>query len=301
MATLQELEEMNEDELRELANANMDTELGEPAVEVEEEEAPGTDAEEQPEGEVEQVQEPEPPTPTVYRRVIDLGDGSGVQVFEGATQEELIEKLATAQANATKWIREHQRTEKGQQQEIEDNEYVLSQELLAKPTEAFKKLFEKVAGMPIDSFKTTLEKVKAFEKGQSDRNAAVEFVKSTPEYHDVEANGRKIGRFLNANKMAWTVENMKKAFEELNADGLLVKAPQEPSAGSGEGTGAPRIAAPANAAPAPVRKAGSNLSSRGRSVAPPAKKKLSEAELYSMDEEQLRRLADRELSGQLGE
>lgn len=293
MATLQELEAMNEDELRNLANENMDAEIVE--------EVP---AETQPEGEaeVEAEAEPEQPTtPTVYRRVIDLGDGSGKQVFEGATQEELIDKLTKAQENASRWIRDHQRQEKQVQQENEDNEYILSQELLAKPTEAFKRLFEKVAGMPIDSFRTTLEKVKAFEKGQSDRSAAVEFVKSTPEYHDVESNGRKIGRFLNANKMEWTVENMKKAFEELSADGLLVQRPQEPSAGSGEGTGAPRIAAPATAAPAPVRKAGSNLSSRGRSVAPPAKKKLSEADLYSMDEEQLRSLANRQLAGALEE
>lgn len=297
MATLEELEAMSEDELREAANANMEAELAEE----------GQPEEGQPEGVEEQEveEQPEAPakptTPTVYRREIDLGDGSGKQVFEGATQEELIDKLATAQANATKWIREHQRAEKVTRQETEDNEYVLSQELLAKPTDAFKKLFERVTGMPIDSFKGTLEKVKAFEAGQSKRNAAVEFVKSTPEYHDVEANGRKIGRFLNANNMEWSVENMKKAFEELSADGLLVPRPQEPSAGSGEGTGAPRIAAPAAAAAAPVRKAGSNLSARGRSVAPPVKKKLSEADLYSMDEEQLRSLANRQLSGQLEE
>src|SRR5690348_17341391 len=45
---------------------------------------------------------------TKFRREIDLGDGSGKQVFEADSAEELIDKLTTAQENATRKIREQQ-------------------------------------------------------------------------------------------------------------------------------------------------------------------------------------------------
>jgi len=41
-------------------------------------------------------------------RTIDLGDGSGKQVFTADTAEELLDKLTTAQENATRKIREQE-------------------------------------------------------------------------------------------------------------------------------------------------------------------------------------------------
>jgi len=42
----------------------------------------------------------------IYRREIDLGDGSGKQVFEAESVEELLDKLTEAQEHATRKIRE---------------------------------------------------------------------------------------------------------------------------------------------------------------------------------------------------
>src|SRR5690348_12024093 len=46
------------------------------------------------------------PDKIIYQREIDLGDGSGVQVFRADSLEELVDKLAEAQRNATRKIRE---------------------------------------------------------------------------------------------------------------------------------------------------------------------------------------------------
>ena len=46
------------------------------------------------------------PPPSKFVREIDLKDGSGVQKFEAESWEGLVDKLATAQENATKKIRE---------------------------------------------------------------------------------------------------------------------------------------------------------------------------------------------------
>ena len=47
-----------------------------------------------------------PPVPQKFTRDIDLKDGSGVQHFEAESWEGLVDKLATAQENATRKIRE---------------------------------------------------------------------------------------------------------------------------------------------------------------------------------------------------
>src|SRR5215472_8244458 len=44
-----------------------------------------------------------------FERVIDLGDGSGVQKFTADSMEELVDKLARAQEHATRKIREQAR------------------------------------------------------------------------------------------------------------------------------------------------------------------------------------------------
>src|SRR6266705_5063177 len=49
---------------------------------------------------------PATPPPSKFVREIDLKDGSGVQKFEADSWEGLVDKLATAQENATKKIRE---------------------------------------------------------------------------------------------------------------------------------------------------------------------------------------------------
>src|SRR5690349_14030031 len=74
------------------------------------------------------------PAETVFRRTIDLGDGSGVQVFEAPTLEELVDKLAEAQRNASKKIRELVIKKKEEEKTTADEEFVTAQNLMSRPT-----------------------------------------------------------------------------------------------------------------------------------------------------------------------
>ncbi len=158
---------------------------------------------------------------TVYRRVIDLGDGSGVQVFEASSLEELVDKLAEAQKNATKKIRDLSYQKKQDEQETADKDFVASQELMQHPTSAFKKLFESTVGMPIETFKTKVARIEAWEKAESDNTASTGFVKANPEYVANEANGKKLVKYLEAHNLPVTEDNLNKAFKDLKEIGLI--------------------------------------------------------------------------------
>src|SRR5437879_3395776 len=101
----------------------------------------------------------EPAPETAYEYEIDLGDGSGKQVFRGASYEDLIEKLGKAQEHATRKIRELTAAQKTVETKTvepavsEDEDWLLSQELMTTPSKAFPKLFEKLVGKPVDAFK----------------------------------------------------------------------------------------------------------------------------------------------------
>ncbi len=201
---------------------------------------------------------------TIYQRRIDLGDGAGVQVFQAPSLEELVDKLVVAQENATKKIRQQQEEINKNRPMVKersaDEEFVISQELMSKPTAAFQKLFQETVGMPISEFKTSVEAVKAFNQGKAADDAAQKFVDMTPDYYATPANGKKLQGYLKAYNLPATLENITKAYSELHSDNLLVVKPA-PVAGEEEQV---------IAQPAPKKKA-SGLSSRGGS-APVAKK-----------------------------
>lgn len=243
----------------------------------------------EPEGEAEPEQEPEPeaPRPEWFVREIDLGDGSGKQVFKGRSLEELADRLAEAQANATRKIRELSQVQKRTAQEEADNEFVLQQELLNKPSATLRRQFEEMVGMPIDSFKTKLQKVEAFERAQTAEEASREFVQAHADYYASPGNGKRMSAYLNRMGLEWTVENMEKAYEELQADGLLAPKPADPD----DQPIAPTPAqAPRSVAPAAARRAASGLSAR-RSVPVVPKTQHTEEELYKMPMEELEALA----------
>jgi hypothetical protein len=211
-------ETMDLDALRSAANTALS---GAPAVAV----AAPAAAVAEPEAELEQDEVDE----VVYRREIDLGDGSGKQVFEGATLEELVDKLANAQTHATKKIRElSQAVPKTKPTgRTADEEWVRSQELLNNPTDTVKKMFEELVGEPIENVKTKLERAAKMERAQASEQAAQEFVaQHADDYYAVPENAKKMYRFLDTYKLEHTVENYEKAFEELSESGLLKEKPQ---------------------------------------------------------------------------
>ena len=282
-------ETMSLEELRTLANA-------------EPEAKPDPDPEVKPEKpETKNVADPEeePEEKILYQRRIDLGDGSGVQVFQAESMEELIDKLVTAQENATKKIRElnaalPKPTSKPKERTADD-EFVLSQEFMTKPSKAFEKLFQDTVGMPIGEFKTKLERVTAFEQAQAANQAANDFVAATPEYLANPANGQRMKNYLQTYQLPATVENMQKAFRELTASGLLEVKPvktevTDPEVKPDE---KPQVTVVQHTRSTPKRTA-SGLSTRGNSTpAKPTTSGPTEKELYEMPLEQLRDLANK--------
>src|ERR1700730_17749344 len=88
-----ELEELSLEELRKLADGEQPVRKEEkPKVEPKDEETDEIDDDEEDDDEDEEK----------FTRTIDLGDGSGIQVFKAATLEKLLDKLSDAQVNATK-------------------------------------------------------------------------------------------------------------------------------------------------------------------------------------------------------
>ena len=171
---------------------------------------------------------------TIYQRRIDLGDGSGVQVFQANSMEELVDKLVKAQENATKKIREQETvikksTPPAKKERNADEEFLLSQEFMSKPSKAFERLFQEQVGMPIGEFKSSLEAVKAFNATKAADAAAAQFVEATPDYFPTKQNGSKIQAYLKTYRLPATLENITKAYTELNESGLLQAKPAEKS------------------------------------------------------------------------
>jgi hypothetical protein len=251
--------------------------------------------------EVEEVDE------IVYRKVIDLGDGSGVQVFEGTSQDEVIEKLATAQLNATRKIRELSQAKKEEPKPVErtpEEEWLLSQELLSSPSKTVEKLFEQVTGMPVKAFKSKLERLNAFEQAQSEEAAAREFMSKHPEFVPSPANARKIEKYVRTYNLDGTkAESIEQAFMDLNESGLLeVKAAQQQQQQQAqqepEAAQQSRIATQAQQpARTSTTRMSSGISAR-RSTAQRSAPEPTEDDLYNLPLDKLRALAISEANQQ---
>jgi hypothetical protein len=199
------------------------------------------------------ISEPEPkpetkpedkPAEKKFKREIDLGDGSGKQVFEGATAEELLDALAKAQENATKKIQQQNKELKRVRREARrpqpvvapdpeipaltaDEEFLVAQELGNKPTQAFKKLFESVTGVKVDSLKSMRQMMAEMAAAGESARAAQDFIEEhADDYHPTPGNSRKLQEYLGEHNLPLTLENLEEAFDELSAAGELRKAPE---------------------------------------------------------------------------
>lgn len=234
--------------------------------------------------------DPDPEEETIYQRRIDLGDGAGVQVFQATSMEELVDKLVQAQEHATRKIREMSAAQPkpvAKKTRTADEEFMLSQEFMSKPSQAFEKLFQDTVGMPIGEFKTNVDAVKAFNNTRAADAAAEKFVAITPDYFANQSNGKKIQSFLKTYSLPATVENLTKAYTELNTDGLLAAKPAVKEVT--QDTPIPEVQ-PTVIKPKPKS---SGLSSRGGvATRPLAQQGPTEAELYQMPLAQLKQLAN---------
>jgi hypothetical protein len=234
---------------------------------------------------------------------IDLGDGSGIQVYKGASIQEVLDKVGEAQKHATRKIREQaEQLKKYSAQaakDAADTEYVIGQEMLTNPTSGFKKMFKETTGVDIETFKTKWGRVEALETAQrvqaiEDRKnaAASQFLAAHPEFVANDKNGPRLERAVNLLVAEANSKNqepdfsaiLEAAYTDLSESGLLeLKDPnaQEPS----------KKETPTVSVVAHTRRA-SGLTSRARTVTTTRNTEPTEEELESMPLEKLKALAN---------
>jgi hypothetical protein len=213
--------------------------------------------------------------PIVVEKEIDLGDGSGIQIFRGVgpTQEAaftaLVDELAKAQANATKKIQELSRPAPAPVVETAspENEFLLAQRIMDTPRAAIRDVLKEEFGLAPAEIKAKLAAADKIVRDQQETKLAEQFMSANPDYNPVPQNGKRLERQLAIEGLPTTLENLQKVYNDLKADGLIT-------------------AKPTDAAPV-IRTRSSGLSTRSGVPAPPPKA----VDLSKLTTEQLRELS----------
>lgn len=205
-----------------------------------------------------------------FRREIDLGDGSGKQVFEADSADALIDKLTSAQENATRKIREQQfelkRAQRakperetanqpiavGQTKQLSADElYVIGQELQTNPAAALDKILQAQTGLNTSQLKAIGTEFANLQQARLVNEAETTFLQEHQgrDYLPTPDNARAIQKFLQDEKLPYTAANLEYAFQELSEGGLLDMPSsdsnnQQPN--DGKGAQEQRIAVPAH-------------------------------------------------------
>lgn len=319
-----EIEALPLDQLRELSNkelvANIPADDGEPKAQPRDASGKFAKVEDKTDDQADDEQDDDEEEVKEFVYSVDLGDGSGKQVFKGGTYQEVIDKLLQAQTNATRKISELAKEKKDREAveaaEAADTDYVLSQEMLTKPTSAIKKVFKQVTGMEVEDFKSTAQAMKEFNENQRKQNiqteearkqneASTAFLADTPDYVATPKNGAKLQKaiLLQANLLQQQGKEINyrtlitEAYQDLLESGLLETKPKEvDDAAKPSETATSRIVKPEDVTTTQRRK-GSGISSRNR-VATPPKVELSEEELENIPLDKLKEMANKQLREQ---
>jgi hypothetical protein len=246
----------------------------------------------------------EPQEQIVYERTIDLGDGSGVQVFEAPTLEELVDKLAKAQENATRKIREQAAAIKAQPKDTptaapdelenltEAEKFLLQQEMLTDPAKAMQRFVNKA----VEKRDREIAKV-----AEQTKSATDTFVANTSDYYATQKNGQKMVKWLETYNLDVTESNLKQAFDDLSASGLLEARPAEaketPVVPEGEQQSEARIEQKPVVNTVVRRKVVGGVSVKRSAPAPAPAPGLSESDLYKLPMHELEELTRKALVG----
>jgi len=197
-------------------------------------------------------------------------EGASPEVFEGATEAEVLQKIADAKGHATAKIREQQQALEQVQREKSELEARLTppappaadgfdrdayfNTLYQDPRKAFDQMFESRFGMPVDDAVKQWERMTQVEKVVHARNVAAQFAAKHTELLQVtpeqdRANANVIEGIINDNGWPYTEKNMEAAYAVALQSGKLKlptqNAQTEPPAapatlsnngGQGEGT-----------------------------------------------------------------
>ena len=226
-----------------------------------------------------------------FRREIDLGDGSGKQVFEADTAEELNDVLATAQTNATKKIRDQneelktlrrqsvmqpesgERDPSGPMPEFktraltQDEKFALGQRLLnpATAVDALMEAIELGLGSNLGQVRQALGRAESTPRQLVAERQGEAFLLNHPEFISNKKNSDEMVKYMEAKGMAYTLANYEKAYAVLAPTGLLeIRARQPETNGNGKpGEGGAADSAAAGAGAAVPRFASTSVATRG--------------------------------------
>lgn len=214
-----------------------------------------------------------------YVDTVDLGDGSGPQVFKGKTVAELLSKYRKAQEHATRKIREQALALKlrdtpdpakplpsYQPHTPSADELFQLAEDLKDPTKApaaLRRATEWQLGASFDEVRGTLQSINTDRARREVFEAGEAFMEAHPEYKRCAENEEAIFAYLDKHKLAYTRKNFEIAFGELKS-GLILVSPGQPVKTGNEAE--TRIAAPVVTRP---RLASTGLSPRNSSAVPP--------------------------------
>lgn len=180
--------------------------------------------------------------PRVYEAEIDLGDGSGKQVFKADSPTALTEKLIEAQTNASKEIRKLQRQLKARSvtPAVPDRRAENAQAFTPKPLsaeEAFlivqqqpHKLFEialqRETGLTPSEFRSEVDANRQFRAMSTEERVGAQFMFDHQEdYHPTPENAEALQAYLEKAGLARTRANLEYAFQQLLAEDALEMPP----------------------------------------------------------------------------
>lgn len=174
-----------------------------------------------------------------FKVVIPGVDGGGAQVFEADSQDELVEKLKTAQENATAKIRELAQNNEALSQQMQQNggqaqqsgqtaynkdEYIT--QFYNDPMKALDQYFEQRLGTSPDQFLNDYQQVRAGSQKAVMNEVSAVFAQSHPELLQVSAeedkhNANVISQILTDNGWSYNVKNLEAAYAVAKVEGKL--------------------------------------------------------------------------------
>lgn len=230
-----------------------------------------------------------------FTREIDLGDGSGKQVFKADSAEALLDVLTEAQKNATIKIREQQfelkKAQRAQPERIDTPTATkrdlsaqelldITNELSKNPASAVDKIFKAQTGLTAAEVGTFIND---FRTAQSIAKADTDFLLNHQEdYVPSAQNAARIEKFLADEKLQHTHKNLEYAFQELTEGGLLEVNSADPN----------KVTVPSHQRRKPmstgIRQSSSSRPTDANEVNPSAIKESDVEEIYKLPLEEAR-------------